>query len=57
MAEMTIVLDQLSVQAREFNLVHLEDYDESDLQVVEMRAFVDPSPLQARASSICVVLA
>ncbi|KAJ5101274.1 hypothetical protein NUU61_003496 [Penicillium alfredii] len=44
--------DQFPVKVREFNVVDLEGRDESDLQVVEMRIFMDSRPVQARAASL-----
>ena len=39
-----------TVKTREFNILDLEGRDESDLQVVEMRIFLDAKPVQAFAA-------
>lgn len=44
--------DQFPIQIREFNILDLEGQNESDLQVVEMRVFLDSRPVQARAASL-----
>ena len=44
--------DQFSVQVREFNILDLEGRDENDLQIVEMRIFLDQRPVQAHAGEI-----
>lgn len=44
--------DQFAVQVREFNILDLEGHDASDLQIVEMRIFLDQRPIQAYASQL-----
>ncbi|KAJ5467925.1 hypothetical protein N7475_005677 [Penicillium sp. IBT 31633x] len=44
--------DQFAVRIREFNILDLEGRDESDLQIVEMRIFLDERPIQAHAASL-----
>ncbi|CDM34259.1 hypothetical protein DTO013E5_2347 [Penicillium roqueforti] len=43
---------QFAVRVREFNILDLEGRDESDLQIVEMRIFLDQRPLQAHSASL-----
>lgn len=42
--------DKFPIKIREFNILDLEGRDEDDLQVVEMRVFLDSRPVQARAA-------
>ncbi|KAJ5577551.1 uncharacterized protein N7459_006515 [Penicillium hispanicum] len=49
--------DQLPVRIREFNILDLEGRDEPDLQVVEMRVFMDPKPVQSHAASLSMASA
>jgi hypothetical protein len=44
--------DQLPVKLREFNILDLEGNDLDDLQIVEMRVFLDSRPVQARAARL-----
>ena len=44
--------DQFLVKQREFNILDLEGRDELDLQIVEMRIFLDAKPVQAYAASL-----
>ncbi|KAF3017287.1 hypothetical protein E8E15_004640 [Penicillium rubens] len=44
--------DQFAVRVREFNVLDLEGRDESDLQIVEMRIFLDQRPVQAHSASL-----
>ncbi|CAG7962692.1 unnamed protein product [Penicillium nalgiovense] len=44
--------DQFAVRVREFNILDLEGRDESDLQIVEMRIFLDQRPVQAHSASL-----
>ncbi|KAJ5773727.1 hypothetical protein N7457_008623 [Penicillium paradoxum] len=44
--------DQFAIRVREFNILDLEGRDESDLQIVEMRIFLDQRPIQAHAASL-----
>lgn len=44
--------DQFPIKVREFNILDLEGRDPDDLQVVEMRIFLDTKPIQARAASL-----
>ena len=44
--------DEFAVKIREFNILDLEGVNEDDLQVVEMRVFMDGKPVQARAQEL-----
>lgn len=44
--------DQFPIKVREFNILDLEGRCPGDLQVVEMRIFMDTKPIQARAASL-----
>jgi hypothetical protein len=44
--------DQFMVKIREFNVIDLEGKDVDDLQVVQMRIFMDSRPVQARAAAL-----
>lgn len=44
--------DQFPVKLREFNILDLEGKNLDDLQIVEMRVFLDSRPVQARAASL-----
>ncbi|KXG48529.1 uncharacterized protein PGRI_023990 [Penicillium griseofulvum] len=44
--------DQFPVRIREFNVLDLEGRDESDLQIVEMRIFLDQRPIQAHSANL-----
>lgn len=44
--------DEFAVKIREFNILDLEGVNEDDLQVVEMRVFMDGKPVQARAQQL-----
>lgn len=44
--------DQFPIKVREFNILDLEGRCPEDLQVVEMRIFLDTKPIQARAASL-----
>lgn len=44
--------DQFPIKVREFNILDLEGRNTEDLQVVEMRIFLDTKPIQARAASL-----
>jgi hypothetical protein len=44
--------DQFAVRVREFNILDLEGSEESDLQIVEMRIFLDQRPIQAHAANL-----
>lgn len=49
--------DEFVVKVREFNILDLEGREQDDLQVVEMRVFMDGKPVQARAQQLNVGLA
>lgn len=42
--------DQFPIKVREFNILDLEGRDPENLQVAEMRIFMDTKPIQARAA-------
>jgi hypothetical protein len=44
--------DRFPVKLREFNILDLEGNDTDDLQIVEMRVFLDSRPVQARAARL-----
>jgi hypothetical protein len=44
--------DQFPVKLREFNILDLEGNSLDDLQIVEMRVFLDSRPVQARAARL-----
>ncbi|KAJ5130000.1 uncharacterized protein N7515_006039 [Penicillium bovifimosum] len=44
--------DQFAVRVREFNILDLEGSEESDLQIVEMRIYLDQRPIQAHAAAL-----
>jgi hypothetical protein len=44
--------DQFPVKLREFNILDLEGNNTDDLQIVEMRVFLDSRPVQARAARL-----
>ncbi|OOQ84695.1 hypothetical protein PEBR_29007 [Penicillium brasilianum] len=44
--------DQFPVKVREFNILDLEGSSPDDLQIVEMRVFLDSRPVQARAARL-----
>ncbi|KAJ5433565.1 uncharacterized protein N7458_012721 [Penicillium daleae] len=44
--------DQFAVKLREFNILDLEGSSVDDLQIVEMRVFLDSRPVQARAARL-----
>ncbi|KAJ5110565.1 hypothetical protein N7532_001100 [Penicillium argentinense] len=46
--------DEFAVKVREFNILELEGHSADDLQIVEMRIFVDAKPVQARAQQLRV---
>lgn len=48
--------DEFRVKVREFNILDLEG-DVGDLQVVEMRVFMDGKPVQARAQELSSIFA
>lgn len=49
--------DEFVVKVQEFNILDLEGRDQSDLQVVEMWAFMDGKPVQSRAQQLNAGLA
>ncbi|KAJ5691813.1 hypothetical protein N7462_001236 [Penicillium macrosclerotiorum] len=49
--------DHFPVKTREFNILDLEGANQDDLQVVEMRVFLDSKPVQARAASLSMASA
>lgn len=44
--------DEFPVKLREFNILDLEGASTDDLQIVEMRVFMDSRPVQARAARL-----
>ncbi|KAJ5550272.1 hypothetical protein N7535_001788 [Penicillium sp. DV-2018c] len=44
--------DRFAVRVREFNILDLEGKEESDLQIVQMRIFLDQRPIQAYAADL-----
>ncbi|KAJ5949801.1 hypothetical protein N7454_001385 [Penicillium verhagenii] len=44
--------DQFPIKVREFNILDLEGNSDTNLQVIQMRIFLDAKPIQARAASL-----